>query len=123
MKERLVGSLFTKEWLNAYEQAIHTTSSYHKQLQLHLKERRRAGRKSFFFFERRWLASNRCDEVVKEVWGRRFTGSFWFQLERKLSDTMRALIKWNRLEFGNSRIKIDTLKKELLSLEEVETFN
>lgn len=71
-----------------------------------------------FRFEAMWLIRNSCDSVVKNAWKVNISGSSAYTLASKLHSTSFVLSSWNKNEFGNVKIEIQTLQDQLAKLQE-----
>ncbi|KAL0429540.1 UNVERIFIED_CONTAM: hypothetical protein Sradi_0580000 [Sesamum radiatum] len=68
-------------------------------------------------FEAKWIKSTKCEEVLSKYWH----GSSDFDpngdLMRKIEDCKVGLMRWSRKEFGNTQKRIESLEKEICSIQ------
>ena len=57
------------------------------------------------------------EQVIKQAWEEAQTGSNMFKVHRKIANCRVALLKWKNTFQGNSRSKLDGLKKQVLDLQ------
>ena len=76
--------------------------------------------KNRFFFDRRWLKKKGLEQVVKRAWEEEQTGSNMYKVHRKIANCRIAILKWRNNFQGNARKKIESLKKLLGELQDIE---
>ena len=63
------------------------------------------------------MKKERVEQVIKHAWEETQTGSNMFKVHRKIANCRVALLKWKKTFQGNSRCKIDGLKKQVVDLQ------
>ncbi|KAH7839217.1 hypothetical protein Vadar_001340 [Vaccinium darrowii] len=70
-----------------------------------------------FKFESMWATHPNCEPVIVSSWNTQVAGSDMFKLVRKLKKCRTHLSRWSKEEFGNNRIKLNSLKEQLAILQ------
>ena len=66
-----------------------------------------------FRFETMWARDLECEEVVDQAWRKEFTGSYGFNLMKKISHSSFLLSKWNKTSFGETKTKILEIERRI----------
>ncbi|KAH7835784.1 hypothetical protein Vadar_029843 [Vaccinium darrowii] len=73
--------------------------------------------KKVFKFESMWTTSPDCHEVISNNWSLLDHGSNMFAWRQKLKRCKKALTDWSKEVFGNNKVKISKLKRQLHDLQ------
>ena len=114
VKEKLDRAVCTIEWRITFPRAeviaLPALGSYHSPIMIYLFPDL-VKRKKEFRFEAFWLEDAECGHIIRDVWH-----SSKADLLEKLRRVARELEKWSRKKFTNARWKINSLKNELMSI-------
>ena len=66
-----------------------------------------------FRFEAMWARDSECEVVVDQAWRKEFTGSYGFNLMKKISYSGFLLSKWNKTSFGQTKTKILEIERRI----------
>lgn len=69
-------------------------------------------------FLRTWCLAEGYAKCVRDAWGSVFFQPHVFNLHKKLKATRIALVRWNRLSFGNIFDRKKAIEEDVLNLEE-----
>ena len=70
-------------------------------------------RKKIFRFEQMWLSNSSCEEVVVSAWGSGCEVGFESDILRKVEKCGKEMGQWEKNVFGNVRLELNRLKKDL----------
>ncbi|KAF3779428.1 putative ribonuclease H protein [Nymphaea thermarum] len=73
----------------------------------------REPKKGQFKFLKNWSLRGECEEVIKEGWSYQTFGCAFIRVLSKMEVTRSKLSLWNRIHYGNLSARIDSLQKEL----------
>ncbi|XP_058742694.1 uncharacterized protein LOC131615239 [Vicia villosa] len=74
--------------------------------------------KSQFKFLRMWTLSNDCEKVIKEVWNTKVYGCPMYVLDKKLRILKCKLKEWNKVSFGDVKIKVRNAENSLNDIQQ-----
>ncbi|KAF3781521.1 Transposon TX1 uncharacterized protein [Nymphaea thermarum] len=66
-----------------------------------------------FKFLKNWSLRGECEEVIKEGWSYQTFGCAFIRVLSKMEVTRSKLSLWNRIHYGNLSARIDSMQKEL----------
>ena len=94
-------------------------SSDHVPILLSLSGLHPPTRKKNFRFEQMWLSNSSCEEVVVSTWGSGCEVGYEGDILRKVEKCGKELGQWEKSVFGNVRLELNRLKKDLAREERV----
>lgn len=121
IEERLDMFFTSAEWFLEFDQTevqhILKQSSDHAMILLdthphHPKVRSR------FIFDSRWTKKQDCREVVANSWAQQQEGSRMYRLHRHIQLCRANLLEWRKKDNINSKSLIESIKQEMVSLQE-----
>jgi exonuclease III len=116
---RLDKAFCTAEWEMAFPNfalsALATGASDH--CPLILNHRDRVVSRASFRFENHWLKIDGFHQIVQEAWSKPQTGSAHSVLNKKLTETARALRRWSKPLFSNARLQLHMANEVIFRLD------
>ena len=70
-----------------------------------------------------WLSNSSCEEVIVSAWGSGYEVGFEGDTLRKVEKCGKELGQWEKIVFGNVRLELNQLKKDLAREERVAMVN
>ena len=120
INERIDWTLVSADWCLDFPQAavrsFARTVSNHSPIMFNTSMKRERLPTPFCFFEA-WTKDLRSVNIVGEVWEKHVVGFESFKLAKRIGNTKRALIKWNKTTFGFFQDKLSQLQYELSILQ------
>ncbi|KAH7854077.1 hypothetical protein Vadar_009826 [Vaccinium darrowii] len=70
-----------------------------------------------FKFESMWSTHQGCKDVIASAWNCSPPGSKMFKFIQKLKACHHNLVGWSKIEFGNNKLKLSSLKNSLTKIQ------
>uniref|UniRef100_A0A2N9J510 Reverse transcriptase zinc-binding domain-containing protein n=1 Tax=Fagus sylvatica TaxID=28930 RepID=A0A2N9J510_FAGSY len=73
-----------------------------------------------FPFEAMWVKDESSSEVVEKAWSINVEGSQNFVLGKKFQTVRRDFIYWNKMVFGNAKVRIKAIKDQIKAIQDLD---
>ena len=113
VQERIDRACANGEWNGLFPRSlvIHLSTSYSDHipllLEIHVNNGRNKKKNTPRRFEEKWVSHQECRRIIEEAWRQTVdVGSPMFCLFQKIKNTRLALIKWEKVAFGNTKASL-----------------
>ncbi|KAK9724485.1 hypothetical protein RND81_05G076200 [Saponaria officinalis] len=119
--ERLDRAVSSADWMDLFPLCsichLQRDKSDHLPIKLSIRRSSTRVKRRRFRFEDLWIASEECEEVVREAWSKGGDGSGEDVMLQKMEVCCRALNRLGKLNFGDMKTKIEEARKRLSFLD------